>query len=93
MAVAFAYPDIERLIARRRPDWIGPAGTLPVNFVADYLGVNRASVLRWRAVGSVTARTADRLATALGTHAAIVWPDAWATANAQADAKARCVAA
>jgi transcriptional regulator with XRE-family HTH domain len=42
---------------------------------AEALGVSDRTVQRWLHGGRLTARTADRVAAALGLHPALLWPE------------------
>jgi hypothetical protein len=45
--------------------------------LARCCGVNPDVISRWRAAGGVPERTADRIATHLSLHPALIWPDWW----------------
>ena len=66
----FPFEPIDRLVGTD-PDGL----PLPTVVVARRLSVDGRQVLRWRSYGALTERQADALATRLGVHPSMVWPD------------------
>lgn len=66
----YRFEPIDRLVG------VDPDGApLPAAVVAARLRVHGRQVLRWRSYGALTERQADELATRLGVHPSMVWPD------------------
>lgn len=83
----FPYEPLERLVVSRIDLPHGRAhgtadGWTDAN-VADYLGVDRVQIRRWRRAG-LPERSADRVAVAIGEHPALIWTD-WYEASIPPD--------
>lgn len=48
---------------------------LPTAIIAERLGVDERSIQRWRKGGGLRKKDTDKVATALGLHIDILWPE------------------
>jgi hypothetical protein len=54
-----------------------PAEMLNDDQVAEALGVSRRTIVRWRALGTLSEEYTDRVAISLGWHPAAIWGLDW----------------